>query len=59
MCEVGEIDSSSNMETSESRRLELETVDLTIRKKKRVSVVRKGGKENNQVVVGSQHHQTQ
>nr|POE60780.1 peroxidase 43 [Quercus suber] len=36
--EVGESDSSSDMETSESRRPELETVDLTIRKKKRVSV---------------------
>nr|POE88860.1 hypothetical protein CFP56_37397 [Quercus suber] len=39
MREVGESDSSSDMETSESRRPELETVDLTIRKKKRVSAV--------------------
>ena len=41
--EVGESDSSSNMETLESRQPELEAVDLTIRKKKRVSVVSKGG----------------
>ena len=47
------------METSESRRPELETVDLTIRKKKRVCVVSKGGNENNQVVAGFQHHQLQ
>ena len=45
--EVGETDSSLNMETSESRRLELETVDLTVRKKKRDSLVVKVGKENN------------
>ena len=51
--EVGETDSSSDMETLESRRLELETVDLTVRKKKRDSLVVKVGKENNQVVVGS------
>ena len=57
--EVGETDSSSDMETSESRRPELETVDLTVRKKKRDSLVVKVGKENNQVVAGSQHHQSQ
>ena len=57
--EVGEFDSSLDMETSERRQPELETVDLTIRKKKRVSAVSKGGKENNQVVAGSQHHQSQ
>ena len=57
--EGGESDSSSDMETLESRRPELEAVDLTIRKKKRVSVVSKGGNENNQVVAGSQHHQSQ
>ena len=45
--EVGESDSSLDMETSERRQPELETVDLTIRKKKRVSAVSKGGKENN------------
>ena len=57
--EVGETDSSSDMETSESRRPKLETVDLTVRKKKRDSLVVKVGKENNQVVAGSQHHQSQ
>ena len=35
----------------------METLDLTFRKKKRVSVASKGGKENDQVVAGSQHHQ--
>ena len=59
LCEVGESDSSSDMEILESRRPELETLDLTIRKKKRVSPTSKGGKENDQVVAGSQHHQLQ
>ena len=57
--EVRESNSSSDMETVESRRPDLETVDLTIRNKKRVCVVSKGGNENNQVVAGSQHHQSQ
>ena len=57
--EIGESNSSSDMETVESRRPDLETVDLTIRKKKKVCVVSKGGNENNQVVAGFQHHRSQ
>ena len=57
--EVGESNSNSDMETVESRQPDLETVDLTIRKKKKVCVVSKGGNENNQVVAGFQHHRSQ
>lgn len=57
--EVGETNTSSNMEIQESRRPGLESSDLSVTKKKRVNAMGGGYNENIQVVAGLQYHQPQ
>ena len=50
--EVGETNTSSNMEIQESRQPGLESSDLSVTKKKSVNAMGGGYNENIQVVVG-------
>ena len=50
--EVGESDNGCDMEIQGNRRPELEPSEQAVKKKKRVSAVGGGNKENSQVVAG-------